>query len=89
MVNAIEPWDDMDEQLRVPGVSRCDSLQVGRNLRGTVQRLAVLHLVNHLPVVHFDLSRVLCETVEAVCAIISQRAQFGTPWKRPGKTPEV
>lgn len=79
MVNTIEPWDNMDEQLRIPRVSRCHSLQVGGNLRSTVQRLAILNLVNHLPVVQFDLSRVLCESVEAVCAIVSQGTKSECP----------
>lgn len=75
MVDTIEPWDNMDEQLRIPRVSRCHSLQVGGNLRGTKQRLAILNLVNHLPIVQFDFSRVLRESVEAVCTIVSQSAK--------------
>ena len=75
VVDSVEPRENMDEQLRIPRVSCCHSLQVSGNFRGTIQRLATLDLINHLPVVQFDFPRVFCEPVEAVCTSVSRRAK--------------
>lgn len=71
MVDKVEPGDDMDEELGVPGVTGSHALQVLGHLGFAIQRLALLDLVNHLACVPLNLSVVLGETVKALCKGVS------------------
>lgn len=68
VVDDVDPWQDVDEQLRVPRVPSSHTLEIGRHLGFAVQGLALLHLVNHLPHIHLDFPGVLGESVETLCS---------------------
>lgn len=67
VVDNIDPRKNVDKQLGVPRVSGSHALDIRRKLGMAVQRLALLHLVNHLPHIHVHFPRVLGEPVEALC----------------------
>ena len=71
VVDDVEPRKNVDEQLRVPRVTRSHTLDVIGDLRGTVQGLSLLHFVDHFPHVHLNLPGVLGESVETFCSLVS------------------
>lgn len=64
MVDNVDPRENVDEQLRVSGVSSSHTLDIVGYLRSAIQWLALLHLIDHFPHIHFDLPPVLGETIE-------------------------
>jgi hypothetical protein len=78
VVDNVDPREDVDEELGVPGVTGSNTLNIRGDLGGAVQGLALLHLVNHLAHVPLDLPRVLGEAVETSCEPVSFsfRTQF-------------
>jgi hypothetical protein len=67
VVDNVDPWENVDEQLGVSRVSSSHTLDIVGYLRSAIQWLAFLHLVDHFPHVHFNLPGVLGETVETFC----------------------
>lgn len=67
MVDNVDPRENVDEQLGVSRVPGCHSLDIVRHLRSAVQGLALLHLTDHLPHIHFDLPSIFREPVETFC----------------------
>lgn len=67
MVDNVDPRENVDEQLGVSRVPSCHSLDIVRHLRSAVQGLALLHLIDHLPHIHFDLPGIFREPVETFC----------------------
>lgn len=71
VVDNVDPREDVDEELGVPGVTGSNTLNIIGHLRDTVQGLALLHLVNHLAHVPLNLPGVLGEAVETSCQHVS------------------
>ena len=55
MVHKVDPRNDMDEELRISGVSSRHALHVRRELRLAVQWLPFLDLGHHLLHIHINL----------------------------------
>lgn len=71
MVDNVDPRQDVDEQLRIPGVTSSDTLQVLGHARLAVQGLTLLDLANHLAHIHLDFPVVLGEPIKPSCGHVS------------------
>jgi hypothetical protein len=82
VVDKVWPWENVRERCRVSRVPVCNTLHVLGHLRGSVERLALLDLVDHLPHVHLYLAAVLTGSVEAHCHTPSATPPlFSVTWK--------
>lgn len=72
VIDNVDPWQNMDEQLGISGVPSSHTLNIVGYLRGAIQRLSFLHLVDHFPHIHFNLPGVLGEPVETFCDVDEQ-----------------
>lgn len=71
VVDKVDPRKNVDEELRVPGVTGSNTLKVVGDLGLSVQGLTLLDLADHLAHIHLDFPRVLGESIETSCSWIS------------------
>ena len=67
VMHKVKPRHNVEEDTRVSGVSRRNTLHVWAQRGDTVKWLALLDLGDHLFHVHVDLAGVLGEAVETDC----------------------
>lgn len=72
MIDDVKPGNHVDEEFRESGVPGCNALQIGRHLRGPVQRLSFLDFTHHFLHVHINLPRVFREAIETIFVNVSR-----------------
>ncbi|KAM3087328.1 hypothetical protein ACMFMG_012196 [Clarireedia jacksonii] len=81
VINKVKPRYHMHEDSGISRVPTSHTLDIWRSTANTIQRLALLHFVDHLPHIHFLLSFVFREAVESHYLMVSV-FRWGGIWRR-------
>ena len=71
MIYKVEPWNDMEEDAAIPGITRSHTLHIWAQTRLSIQGLVLFDFINHFTHIHFNLSFVFIHPIESHCGDVS------------------